>query len=182
MKAMATMTATMISGGAGPPQVSFIIPAFNAARTLKITARSLRAQTLREWEAVIVDDGSTDRTAKVAAALVRADARFKLVTQKNSGASAARNTGLAHASARLVTFIDADDWIAPDFLASLVPLAAEPDVLAFCAYERILPSGRVCPPDFCGMLQDDPLAVLAFRCEPAIHCVVAPRELVTAVG
>lgn len=167
---------------AAAPQVSFIIPAYNAARTLKLTARSLIAQTFAEWEAVIVDDGSSDRTAQVAAGLVRADPRFKFVRQDNAGPSAARNAGLAQAAAPLVTFIDADDWIAPDFLASLVPLVTAPDTLAFCGYQRILPSGRACPPDFCRQLQDDPLAVLAFRCEPAIHCVVAPRETILAVG
>lgn len=167
---------------AAPPLVSFIVPAYNAARTLPVTARSLLAQTERSWEAVIVDDGSSDRTAQIAAGLVRADPRFRLVRQDNAGPSAARNSGMAHAAAPLVTFIDADDWIAPDFLASLLPLANGADRLAFCAYQRILPSGRACPPDFCGLLEDDPLAVLAFRCEPAIHCVIAPRRAILAVG
>lgn len=164
------------------PQVSFIIPAYNAARTLKVTARSLLAQTLTDWEAVIVDDGSSDRTAQIAGGLVRSDARFRLVRQDNAGPSAARNSGLFHAAAPLVTFIDADDWVAPDFLSSLVPLASTPGSLAFCGYQRILPSGRACPPDFCGLLQRDPLAVLAFRCEPAIHCVVAPRAAILEIG
>lgn len=165
-----------------PPQVSFIIPAYNAARTLIVTARSLLSQTVAEWEAVIVDDGSSDRTARIAARLVRSDPRFRLVRQENAGPSAARNAGLAQATAPLVTFIDADDWIAPRFLASLIPLANPFDCLAFCAYQRILPSGRACPPDFCAQLQHDPLGVLAFRCEPAIHCVVAPRAAILAVG
>lgn len=165
-----------------PPEVSFIIPAYNAAKTLQVTARSLLAQSVAKWEAVIVDDGSSDRTAQIAGELVRADLRFTLVRQDNAGPSAARNSGLVHASARLVTFVDADDWIAPHFLASLIPLANAPDSLAFCAYQRILPSGRACPPDFCASLQQDPLGVLAFRCEPAIHCIVAPRENILAVG
>lgn len=164
------------------PDISFIIPAYNAARTLPQTIASLQAQDMPAWEAIVVDDGSRDRTTKIAAALAARDPRVRLVRQANAGPSAARNRGLAEARAERITFLDADDWIAPDFLTVLLPLAAGPDRLAYCAYSLVLPSGTVSPPDFCRQLQDDPFAVLAWRCEPAIHCVVAPRRLILAVG
>jgi hypothetical protein len=164
------------------PCVSFIVPAFNAARTLHATARSFLAQTVTDWQAIIVDDGSRDRTARIAAALVAADPRFRLVRQPNRGASAARNRGLLEVASDNLVFIDADDWIAPDFLERLLPLADGRCRLAYCAYQRVLPSGRPCEPDFCEQLERDPLSILLRRCEPAIHCVIAPTRMVRAVG
>lgn len=164
------------------PRVSFVIPALDAAGTLRGTARSLIAQTVTGWEAIIVDDGSRDGTGRIAATLAAADPRFRLLRQPNRGASAARNRGLWEAASENVVFIDADDWIAPDFLEKLLPLAVGRSRLAYCAYQRVLPSGGTCPSDFCAQLECDPFSVLLHRCEPAIHCVVAPTRMVRAVG
>jgi glycosyltransferase involved in cell wall biosynthesis len=82
-----------------PPDVSVIVPAFNAEATLGATLDALQAQTFGGWEAVVVDDGSTDATAALAGERARADSRIRLVRQENGGVSAARNAGIAAARA-----------------------------------------------------------------------------------
>lgn len=167
---------------AAAPAVSFIIPAHNAAGTLRATADSLVAQTVHDWEAIVVDDGSRDRTARIGAALAATDRRFRFLRQDNAGPSAARNRGLDEAHAERVVFVDADDWLAPDFLAKMLPLADDADRLPYCGVQRVLPSGTHCPQDFCTQLEHDPFSVLLHRCEPAIHCVVSPIDRIRAVG
>jgi len=75
--------------------VSVIIPAYNAEATLAQTLESLLAQTFSEWEAIVVDDGSTDGTAAVVAGFARRDARIRSVSGPHQGVSAARSAGIA---------------------------------------------------------------------------------------
>lgn len=164
------------------PVVSFIIPAYNALDTLDTALASLAAQTNPHWEAVVVDDGSRDRTFATARRWAARDPRVRAMRQRNAGASAARNTALASARGKFVAFLDADDWIDPDYLSTLLPLTDDGRAIAYCAYRRILPSGREGPADWCPELERDALAVLSRRCEPAIHCVLAPRTLIVDVG
>lgn len=164
------------------PRVSFIVPAYNAAETLPATLESLAAQTVADWEAVIVDDGSKDRTSAIAGAAAASDPRLRLVRQANGGASAARNRGIAEARGDYIAFLDSDDWITADFLETMLPLADDGRAIAYCAYRRILPSGRVSPVDWCPELEQDAFAVLVQRCEPAIHCLLIPRPLLLSVG
>jgi teichuronic acid biosynthesis glycosyltransferase TuaG len=92
-----------------PPAVSVIIPAYNAELYIADCLRSLGAQTFTDWEAVVVDDGSTDGTASIVREFAERDARVKYVFQANSGQGKARNTAIAHARASLLAFLDADD-------------------------------------------------------------------------
>jgi len=87
-------------------ETSVIIPTYNRRAFLEEAVQSVRAQTYRDFEIIIVDDGSTDDTA----AFVEANRQhLKYVYQENAGPSAARNTGIARASGRYVTFLDSDD-------------------------------------------------------------------------
>lgn len=166
------------------PVVSFIIPAFNARRTIDQTLQSVLAQRLTEWEAIIVDDGSRDGTARHCGRWTKRDPRFRLIRQRNAGASAARNTAIRAARGRWLIFLDADDWIADDYLSLMLPLVNdEPHhCLAYCSYVRVSSTGEHLPPDFCPQLAQRPFEFLAERCEPAIHCVLISRELVLEVG
>jgi glycosyltransferase involved in cell wall biosynthesis len=92
--------------------------------------RSIRsfAQTYADWETIVVDDGSTDSTAKIVQRFVRRDGRIQLIRQSNRGESGARNTGVAAARLGVVAFVDADDWIAPTYLERLIAeLNANPE-------------------------------------------------------
>ncbi len=98
------------------PQITVVIPAYNAEKYIGETLDCLRAQTLADWEALIVDDGSTDATAQIAAKAAAEDARFRLLRQENAGVSAARNHGLAEAQGTYILFLDSDDTLTADSL------------------------------------------------------------------
>lgn len=102
------------------PRVSVVIPSYNYARFLGRTIESLLAQSFPSWEAIIVDDGSTDDTEKVAADLVNKDPRIVYVRQQNSGTSAAKNVGIRHARGDYIVFLDADDLLTANKLAAHV--------------------------------------------------------------
>ena len=113
------------------PQVSVVITAYNQARWLGQAIDDVRRQTFRDWELVVVDDGSTDSTRAVVARY-EGDPRVRYLFQPNQERSAARNRGVAATSGRLLAFLDADDRWVPDKLAKQVAaLAASPEA-AFC--------------------------------------------------
>lgn len=101
--------------------LSLVIPAWNAEPYLEETVRSVISQTRRDWTLVIVDDGSKDRTGKIALELAAEDSRISVICQSNGGLSAARNTGFAAVSENsdCVLFLDADDILEPTALAEL---------------------------------------------------------------
>ena len=98
------------------PQVTVVIPAYNAEKYIGETLESLRAQTLYDWEALIVDDGSTDATGDVAAQAAAKDERIHVIRQENAGVSAARNHGLREARGTYILFLDSDDTLTADSL------------------------------------------------------------------
>jgi glycosyltransferase involved in cell wall biosynthesis len=103
------------------PLVSIITPVFNAAHWLPETLATVRAQTLSDWEQILVDDGSTDGSAAIAEAAVAEDARFRLLrAPRQGGPSAARNLALDAARGRFIAFLDADDLWRPWKLACAV--------------------------------------------------------------
>lgn len=109
----------MIHDAPGPdvtPRVSVLIPVFNGAATLGETLASVQAQTITDFEVIIIDDGSKDDTAAVAARFAAADSRFRLVRRDNGGVAAARNSGLELARAALIAPLDADDLWHPEKL------------------------------------------------------------------
>ena len=103
--------------------VSVIIPAFNADRTLERCMRSVLEQSYSEWEAILVDDGSIDKTAAMCDQYALLDNRVKVIHQPNRGVSAARNKGLEMATGSFITFLDADDELLPDAIDNLVKKA-----------------------------------------------------------
>lgn len=94
-------------------RVSVIIAAYNYERFIGDALESVRAQTLTDWDCVVVDDGSTDNTAAVAERFAQLDPRIRCIRQPNRGVSAARNAGLRATSSELVQFLDADDRLEP---------------------------------------------------------------------
>ncbi len=110
------------------PAVSVLTPAFDVARFIGAALDSVLAQTTRDWEMVVVDDGSQDGTAAVVSS--RRDPRIRLIRQENAGVSAARNRAIAAARGEAILFLDADDWLAPDALARLsAALHAAPEAV-----------------------------------------------------
>ena len=98
---------------------SIVIPCFNCEETLTETITSLQAQTVSNWEAICVDDGSTDQTLALLEGLAEQDRRIRVVQQSNAGPSRARNNGVSIAKGKYVSFLDSDDLWMPEKLASV---------------------------------------------------------------
>lgn len=95
------------------PIISVIIPAYNAAGYLERCLGSLRDQTFEDWEAVCVDDGSTDGTGALLDTFAAGDPRIRVIHKANEGVSVARNTGVSQAEGRYLLFVDSDDFLHP---------------------------------------------------------------------
>lgn len=100
------------------PQFSIIMPLYNKAPYVERSIMSVLQQSFRDWELIIVDDGSTDGGDEIVSSLFK-DGRITFIKQANSGVSTARNNGVAHSIAPMICFLDADDWWEPSFLEEL---------------------------------------------------------------
>ncbi len=166
------------------PRTSFVIPARNAAATLAQTLNSVLAQSDRDWEALIVDDTSSDTTPALIADYVQRDARFYALRGRGAGVAAARNVALQQAHGRCVVFLDSDDWIAPSHLERLhAALDAAPGATAaYCDRHRVMPDGALAPAHGEPQIAHTPFEMFARTCAVAIHAVLVVREAVTRAG
>ncbi len=162
--------------------LTIIVAAHNAEATIGETLDSVLAQEFDAWEAVVVDDGSTDRTAEIVRSYSLRDRRVRLHSQANHGVSVARNAGLARAAHPWVLFLDADDWLAPQALAHLALAAEKPGVdVAYGGWTYLTPDGF---PAFgldatrSGML----FPYHALACRFALHSFLLKKDLVISVG
>lgn len=109
--------------GRNNPMVSIIMPVYNVDRYVARAVESIQHQNLRDFELLIVDDGSTDRSGDVCDRLAERDIRIDVFHTPNGGAPAARNFALERARGKYVYFVDADDWAEPDMLTDMVNAA-----------------------------------------------------------
>lgn len=125
-----------------PPVISIVMPLYNKETEVERAIQSALAQSFRDYELIIVDDGSTDRGPEIAAAT--GDSRIRMIHQENAGVSAARNRGIEEARADLVAFLDADDEWKPDFLETILRLRKKfPSCKVFATqYFFCSPNGR----------------------------------------
>lgn len=100
--------------------VTIIVPVYNVDKYLKRCIDSILCQTFCDWKLLLIDDGSTDKSASICDEYVKLDTRIKVVHKKNEGVSTARNLGIKLAKGKYITFIDSDDWIEKDFLEIIV--------------------------------------------------------------
>lgn len=128
------------------PLVSVIVPAWNAERTLRETLQSVASQTYRNLEILIVDDGSTDATPRIAGEFCNTDTRARLISQANGGVARARNRAIAEAKGNWVAPIDADDlWHPTKIEKQLAVALAAPERPGFvyCWHRLIDAESRV---------------------------------------
>jgi glycosyltransferase involved in cell wall biosynthesis len=111
------------------PAVSVIMPAYNVEPFIDAAIRSVRAQTWTDFELIVIDDGATDGTHRVAQRAADGDPRVIILRRQNGGLSAARNTGLRRSSAPVIALLDSDDLWGPAFLEKqMALLAADPSI------------------------------------------------------
>lgn len=106
---------------------SIIIPLYNKAPYIRKALETVCAQTYRDYEIIVVNDGSTDDSALVAESYLQhaEGICYTIISQDNAGVAAARNRGVKHASGQYMAFLDADDWWEPDYLARMAELIAD---------------------------------------------------------
>lgn len=115
--------------------ISVVVPVYNCAPYLDACLQSLQAQTWQNWEAVLVDDGSTDGSAALCDAWAQKDPRIRVLHQKNAGVSAARNAGIEAVQGTYLAFVDADDRVEPEFLQTLRQTIGNTQLAVCCVYD-----------------------------------------------
>lgn len=115
---------------------SIVIPVYNAEKYIKRCVESIVIQNYKNWEIIIINDGSTDGTDAVCKALSKNDSRIRYITKKNEGVSKTRNMGIDIAEGDIVLFVDADDWIEPNMLETIKDnWTTKTDLLMFGFFE-----------------------------------------------
>ena len=129
------------------PLVSIIIPVFNRETTISRAIQSVLDQTYQQWECIIVDDCSTDRSTEIVSQYKHRDSRLQLFRlPRNSGANVARNFGIERSSGSYIALLDADDLWMPRKLAEVMDIFASSSPLTGMVYsgiEYVYPEG--CP-------------------------------------
>lgn len=117
------------------PIISVIVAAYNADQYLRRCLDSILAQTFTDFEVILIDDGSTDDTGRIADEYASKDARFQVMHQENKGIAATRQIGLDAAAGEYTIHADADDWMDPDILKTLYTCAVEEHAdMTFCDF------------------------------------------------
>lgn len=123
------------------PAVSVIIPVYNAAAWLGQCLSSIEAQNFDDYEIICINDGSTDASSTILREYAKKNRRITVINQKNTGPGTARNKGICVARGKYIAFIDADDWIAPDFFKILFS-AAEDTKAALISFNSCMTDGE----------------------------------------
>ncbi|MBR0353401.1 MAG: glycosyltransferase [Oscillospiraceae bacterium] len=123
------------------PKISIIVPVYKVEPYLRRCVDSILAQTFKDFELILVDDGSPDTCGKICDEYAEIDPRIHAIHQENGGLSAARNAGIdwsfEKSSSSWIAFVDSDDWVHPDYLKYLYRAAVENDVkISICDYEE----------------------------------------------
>jgi glycosyltransferase involved in cell wall biosynthesis len=126
---------------------SIIIPVYNVAEFLQECLNSVITQTFQDWEAVCVNDGSTDDSCVILKEFAAKDPRFTIISKNNGGLSSARNTGLDAAKGDYILFLDSDDWLEDNALELLAEKLCDEDMLCFSGRRYFEEEGRFNFPD-----------------------------------
>lgn len=116
------------------PIVSIITPVYKVVNCLPKCIESVISQTFTEWEMILVDDGSPDRSGEICDEYALRDSRIKVLHKQNGGPSSARNLGIEHAQGKYIWFVDSDDWIEQEALSCIFNVMdnSNADVCFFC--------------------------------------------------
>jgi glycosyltransferase involved in cell wall biosynthesis/peptidoglycan/xylan/chitin deacetylase (PgdA/CDA1 family) len=166
------------------PKISIIIPAHNSASTIDETMQSVLNQTFKDWEAIIINDGSTDKTEEIICGYVKKDKRIRYAAQNKSGVSAARNNGIDKAVGDWLLFLDADDLIKAQMLEKMVigsQLHPECDMIV-CNWERLAVDGKTIEVKGPDWNTADAFSLFANTCVFCIHSCIVKKSAVIKAG
>lgn len=120
------------------PLVTLIIPIFNGAEFIPQLIGMIKEQTYEKLDIIVIDDGSTDETLRLCREYCKDDLRFRIFTKKNGGVSSARNLGLLNSKGEYVGFVDADDYIYPEYIEKLIYFVQKYDAdWAQCSFIKV---------------------------------------------
>ena len=149
--------------------ISVVIPTYNRRDKLPACIASVLAQTYRNIEIIILNDGSKDQSLPVCEEFRQKDPRILLVDKANSGVSDTRNLGLKLASGKYVEFVDSDDYLDPDFTERLVAAAEENEAdFVIAPYKMVIPAGASKPEQVLDKIQDE-LGVMSVARPPEVR-------------
>lgn len=125
-------------------EISIIVPVYNVEMYLQRCIESIRSQTMKNLEILLVDDGSTDASGEICDKYAAADPRIRVLHRQNGGLVSARQAGLRMSTGRYVAFADSDDWMEADMYGSLYEKARSQDADAVMEgmKEDVLGDGR----------------------------------------
>lgn len=132
------------------PLVSVIMPAYNAARFIEEAIQSVQAQTITNWELLVIDDGSKDESLRIAQQLAKDDIRISAISNaENMGVAKTRNRGIDMARGQYIAFLDSDDVWHPEKLARQIAVMQEKSAdIGYCSYRIIGESGEQARADY----------------------------------
>ena len=170
--------------------ISIVVPIYNGEKYIEDCLKSIFNQTYEEWEMILIDNASTDDSLKICKSYAAKDDRIQLLHQHhNVGVSVARNLGMEKARGEFVTFIDVDDWVAPDYLETLLVVAKDEKAdMVICSYQKVYDIDRSKKPkkqQCCKIKQYDTESYLEqYFLEGNTHCwgVLYERKLLESVS
>lgn len=127
------------------PNISVIIPVYNTENYVARCIESVQAQTYNNWQMILVDDGSKDKSLEICQRYAKIDNRIQVIHQDNQGPGIARNTGIAATEGEYIVFVDSDDYIENDYFALL---AKHDEDVVFINVQNVDEHGNVLQKDF----------------------------------
>ncbi len=157
------------------PLLSIIVPVYKVEEFLSTCIESVLAQSLHDWELILIDDGSPDNCPAICESYAKQDSRIIVIHQENKGVSTARNRGLDIARGKYITFVDSDDYLAPNCYSRLLSaLQREEADMAICGFLYKYPNGSTMPRNASGeeeLLSAHELISRTFDIPWSIRCV-----------
>ena len=151
--------------------ISIIVPVYNAEKYLSRCIDSILRQTFADFELILVNDGSSDKSKEICEKYSGSDPRIKLINQKNSGVSAARNTGLDNASGEYIGFVDSDDFIEKNMYEELYNILKKTGAdISVCGIKDVFSEET-------GNFQKSENKVLTFDVKSALECILSGKLL-----
>ena len=168
--------------------ISVIVPVYNIEKYLPRCIDSILNQTYKNWEAIFINDGSTDNSLKILEEYKRKNERIKIIDKKNAGSGAARNDGIESSKGKYIAFLDSDDWYEEDFLEKLYNNLIENNSdVSMCnpkmAYDNIEKNSKINTYFFKSIeLEKTPREILGILAMPVVWNKLYKKEIIVKNG